>query len=303
MKLPNDWAGTLGAGFRGRVRYTRHFNRPTGLEPREKVWLVVEGADARGDVQLNGQALGEVRGYALPASFDFTTLIAPRNELVIDVELPPPDASDAAPRPGREDRPGGLIRDVRLEIRVSAWLDDLCMYALPGQPRATLHLTGDLKAGPPDGPFNLLITADRRELYFGPVELGRIDVLKEVEDLPRWAPGVPNHLGTVDVSLLQRGEAVWEASLRTALCNIASVSTKQATVLNEIMSEEDYARLDASGQPILQHVPAAWAETVCRRLAHHPSIVAWTAPQDELQQIERGLRPDWFGRPWLPLET
>jgi hypothetical protein len=298
-KLPGDWGGTLGAAFRGRVRFTRHFNRPTGLETRERVWLIVEGADARCDVQLNGRALGEVRGYALTAGYDITTMIESRNELAIDVELPPAGARGAPPRSGREQKPGGLIGEVRLEIRGPAWLDELCLYALPGEPRPRIHLSGAVEGDPASGPFSLLVAVERRELHFGPAAAGQgIEIAKEVENLPIWIPGQPNALGAVDVSLLKRGEVIWEASRRTAVLNIAAATGKVAHVLNEIASDEQYTAFDAAGQPIVQHVPIAWAESVCRRLAHHPSIVAWAAPQAELRRMEPSGRPLWYGRPW-----
>ena len=34
-KLPCDWSETLGREFRGKVRYRRRFNRPSGLDPHE----------------------------------------------------------------------------------------------------------------------------------------------------------------------------------------------------------------------------------------------------------------------------
>ncbi len=47
-RVPGDWAAALGPDYRGRVRYTRRFGCPTGLASRERVWLVIEGVDARG---------------------------------------------------------------------------------------------------------------------------------------------------------------------------------------------------------------------------------------------------------------
>src|SRR4051794_4944409 len=63
MHMPADWKETLGQDFRGRVRYTRHFNCPTGLEPHDRVWLVLEGVDARGEVILNSARLGPAAGF------------------------------------------------------------------------------------------------------------------------------------------------------------------------------------------------------------------------------------------------
>lgn len=112
--MPADWGDTLGAGFRGRVRYVRHFNWPGSLDTDERVWLVIDGVDTFGAAILNGTRLGEIDGYAVPTAFDVHGLVRPSNELVLEVELP---AQSPSPRPGREHLPGGPIGEVRLEIR------------------------------------------------------------------------------------------------------------------------------------------------------------------------------------------
>ncbi|HEX5103113.1 MAG TPA: hypothetical protein VFV87_04850, partial [Pirellulaceae bacterium] len=56
-----------------------------------------------------------------PARFDITALLAPRNELTLDVLLP--DIAPGTPplvRPGREHLPGGPIGLVQLQIEESA---------------------------------------------------------------------------------------------------------------------------------------------------------------------------------------
>ena len=117
--LPADWGLTLGPDFRGRVRYTRPFGLPTNLEPHEEVWLVVEGVDYFGSLAMNDTPLGELTGYlGPPAEFNVTPLLAPRNVLILEVELPNFEAGTVQPnRPGREHLPGGPIGEVRLEIR------------------------------------------------------------------------------------------------------------------------------------------------------------------------------------------
>jgi hypothetical protein len=119
VQLPADWGLTLGADFRGRVRYTRRFGLPTNLEAHEEVWLVVEGVDYFGKLAINDTPLGDVTGYAgPPAEFNITPLLGERNVLTLDVELPAYDQGAITPsRPGREHLPGGPIGEVRLEIR------------------------------------------------------------------------------------------------------------------------------------------------------------------------------------------
>src|SRR5262249_26352166 len=134
-----DWGASLGREFRGCVRYRRTFQRPTGLEPHERVWLVCEGVDARGEVQVNGQSLGSVRGYALHSQWDITALLDVRNEILLDVEL----AADVL-RPGREALPGGPIGEVRLEVRCQQFLDRCGLWVEQNEARPSLHLAGQV---------------------------------------------------------------------------------------------------------------------------------------------------------------
>jgi len=117
IQIPADWTDSLGSDFRGRVRYTRRFGRPTGLETVALVQLVLAQIDAFGTVELNGKPLVQIPCGKLDTRVDITHQLQPRNELRVEVELPrtEPD-SPPLPRPGREDRPGGLIGEVRLEI-------------------------------------------------------------------------------------------------------------------------------------------------------------------------------------------
>jgi beta-galactosidase/beta-glucuronidase len=113
--MPCDWSNSLGAEFRGRVAYTRPFQRPTGLSLGQRVELVLEGIDAFGSVSLNGSPLIEIPSGGEQARVDVAPLLVDRNELVVEVELPPADEEPTRP-PGREQSPGGLYGEVRLEI-------------------------------------------------------------------------------------------------------------------------------------------------------------------------------------------
>jgi beta-galactosidase/beta-glucuronidase len=100
--IPADWSESLGADFRGRVRYTRHFHRPTGLDEGQRVYLSIDGVVRSGIVSLNGETLGAVEATGGPFRFDVTDRLALRNALVIEVES--------------LEQPGGLTGGVRLEI-------------------------------------------------------------------------------------------------------------------------------------------------------------------------------------------
>lgn len=118
VRIPADWGNSLGMDFRGRVRYTRPFHCPTGLQDKERVSLVIECLDAYGQVWLNDESLGNVDAKNLPFRTEITAQLQPRNFLTVEVELPMIDAdSDPLARPaGRDKLPGGLIGEVRLEI-------------------------------------------------------------------------------------------------------------------------------------------------------------------------------------------
>ena len=128
MQMPADWGETLGDDFRGRVAYTRHFARPTGLRPDLRVELVLTGVDALGTASLNGTALLEIPPGGGVSRVEIGSMLRDRNRLVVEVELPEPHAevaaagretNSAAPSvrpPGREQSPGGLFGEVRLEI-------------------------------------------------------------------------------------------------------------------------------------------------------------------------------------------
>ncbi|QEG32809.1 hypothetical protein [Bythopirellula goksoeyrii] len=60
------------------VRWSRSFNWPAGLTPREKVWIVVDPLPADARVTLNGQSLGE--------GLEITRLIGLTNR--VEIELP-----------------------------------------------------------------------------------------------------------------------------------------------------------------------------------------------------------------------
>jgi hypothetical protein len=126
IELPGDWAGVLGADFQGRVRFTRRFHSPTGLDTAAHVWLVIDDVDWQAEVSLNDRLLGRVvcslstdpqQALKCPACFDIAKLLSPQNRISIIVTSPTLDAGDVpSPRPGRTGNPGGLIGLVRLEI-------------------------------------------------------------------------------------------------------------------------------------------------------------------------------------------
>ncbi len=100
--LPADWSQSLGADFRGQVRFLRRFNCPTGLDHEHRVYLVVEGVESFGELLLNGATLGTTRVGEGSFRADITSHLALHNTLSIKIES--------------LENPGGILGGIRLEI-------------------------------------------------------------------------------------------------------------------------------------------------------------------------------------------
>jgi hypothetical protein len=105
IKLPAAWQDCF-ADYRGSVRYERHFNCPTNLDPHERVYVVFEEIGGEATIRLNETLLGNAGGGPGPFEFEIKSLLQPRNLLVVDVAFH-----------GGNERPGGLWAPVALEIR------------------------------------------------------------------------------------------------------------------------------------------------------------------------------------------
>lgn len=121
VKIPSDWNDWLGADFCGRVEYRRNFNRPTGLDPGQPVWIVLECVDSYGEVYLNDKNLGSLSlgesnlGESSPSDFlrvQVDQLLERSNVLRVEIEVNAD--SDRGDRVGLA---GGLIGNVRIEIQ------------------------------------------------------------------------------------------------------------------------------------------------------------------------------------------
>lgn len=287
---PGDWGATLGRDFHGRVRYRRAFHAPATLDRHERLWLVVEGVDARGVAAVNGIRLGEIEGYAIERCFDITQLIARNNQVTLEVDLPPA-AVEQPPRPGRENLPGGLVREVRLEVRSQWFIENLAIWntAADGSFVAQGRIAGE--ASPTR--LAVVISGCQRELaYFEAAPGEGFEMEFTAEDFPAWSRACPRR-AALEVKLLGHSLAVWQRHFETAVRTPSA--HEAARLVREILTEKDYQAFDDAGVAIVQEVPPAWAGRVCPRLAHHPSIVAWTAPGAPAGSL--------CGRPWLSPET
>jgi hypothetical protein len=116
MQVPADWSAAWGGDFLGRVRYVRTFNSPPGLQPDERVWLVVEPQRSEARVVMLEDTLGVVAAEGPPQRFDITHRLSPHNRLEIFVDHPAIVSGWSGVQGGATLPPGGLVGEVRLEI-------------------------------------------------------------------------------------------------------------------------------------------------------------------------------------------
>lgn len=102
VTMPADWEASLGADFRGTVRYRRVFHRPTNLAPDDRVVLMFSEVRGALSAWLSGQPLASLASDE--RWFDITSLLSDSCELIAEI------THDAGPGPG------GLVGEVRLEI-------------------------------------------------------------------------------------------------------------------------------------------------------------------------------------------
>ncbi len=125
MTMPADWSAVFGADFLGRVHYRRVFQKPTGLDSGERVWLVVEPAQSEACVTLKARLVGHVYPGEPAGRFDITDRLEDHNPLDIIVDHPAVElvadhpAKDVVQSTVGDPKllpPGGLVGEVRLEI-------------------------------------------------------------------------------------------------------------------------------------------------------------------------------------------
>ena len=122
VKLPTTCEAALPHGFRGRVRFARRFQRPTGLTPHAVVHLVVDTPWTIVRLTLNDRLL-EIATAAgslvqrAPVRWNLTERLADTNLLAIEVEYTPDRTTAGQDSAATLDVSSAtLLGEVRLEI-------------------------------------------------------------------------------------------------------------------------------------------------------------------------------------------
>jgi beta-galactosidase/beta-glucuronidase len=106
VKMPASWQDAFGDEA-GEVKFRRRFQKPTNLDPHERVSLVFDGIGGTGRVALNGQELGSVTASDDTQRYDVTLLLQASNELLVELAFEPRQSGSAT---------GGLWGPVVIEI-------------------------------------------------------------------------------------------------------------------------------------------------------------------------------------------
>ena len=107
VTIPADWSETLGSDFCGRVLYKRRFGRPSNVGTDERIDLLLHGVNGLATIMLNGSLLRDMTIDEAACRIEVTSLLLPRNELQIEVNLP---------RGSHADTVGGIVGEVQLAI-------------------------------------------------------------------------------------------------------------------------------------------------------------------------------------------
>lgn len=353
-QLPSDWEKTLGIEFRGLVRYERKFNPPGNLPSGERLFLIIEGVDARASVAVNGEILGVLQGTARHPEFELPRMPAEPARLMLDVELPAEAGQStlvdpAEMRPGRENLAGGPIGEVRLEVRGSSYLSPLNVAVERGDQFPVLRVSGVARGDPTSEPLSLVVSTEMGEMLYQTVRLDEpFSFQADAPYLACWdTRESAGSLTGVEFRLIGGNNCLWRQARflasRSVTWNAAhsvlqwggrevnlplsefpyldphldfgdvqryitssGLARGMVVLSRRILPDCWYAALDHAGIGLVQAVPNSWREDVCARIAHHPSILAWTDVAHALpsRHVESDTSPGQrflAYLPWIPI--
>lgn len=123
VTIPDDWAHHLGENFAGIARYLRRFGCPTNLQSGQRVELVIEPLPTAARVTLNDRLLTASEGAERIWRLDVTSLLAIRNQLLIDLAYPPSASGMSSSRESGivDDAAAQTARGLRAAVRLEIW--------------------------------------------------------------------------------------------------------------------------------------------------------------------------------------
>lgn len=308
--------GGLG-DFAGRVRYRRRFHWPGRLDYYERLWLTFEGSDYFTTVWLNGEKLGQHEGAFDPFEFEITSLVQPRNELVVEVDLPAVHA-DARQRQrmlraGLPEESGGLWGDVGVEVRREAFLRNVRLWATFAGTSPVLHVAGEV-VGESERPLELYVLIGGSTLIYQMVKAASkgepFHTASEVPSTERWCPA---SLGTprvcdVRIELVDGATKLDSQSRPFGFRQIGERSREGNLAVNDkncrvhswqlcspVANDHQWDAHNKLGVPIWLNIPlqggfaaddemrteaVRQVRAIVTHLQHHPCIVGWTCHID-----------------------
>src|SRR5947209_15615285 len=99
-------------GDAGPILLMRKFGYPGRIDEHERVWITLDLVVGTAAITLNGHLLGQAQDG--PFEADVTSLLAPHNQLEIGLQ-------------------GSQLGNVAMEIRATAFLQDVCVRRVEGK--------------------------------------------------------------------------------------------------------------------------------------------------------------------------
>jgi hypothetical protein len=191
-----NWGERGLTGFAGRVRFRRRFGVPRQIDRHERVWLT-GSAMGPAEVRLNDVPCGRHDRPGMLFEFEVPVSLRDRNELVIEVEAESPN--------------GGLIGEVALEIRCTAYLRGVDAAIRPANGGVALSVTGEV-VGECERPLDLYVLLNDRNVAYQTVAARAAGEPFDVRLDPSAL--IPDYLGAADNRVrveLVNGATVWFA--------------------------------------------------------------------------------------------
>jgi hypothetical protein len=275
------------AGLHRYVCFERSLGRPSQIDENERVWLVVEGLDAAGEVTWNDKHLGPLKRHFLPLALDVTDQLESRNRIALKLSYSPPESIVFSPSKVEQD-PCISVAEVRLEICSSLRPTSLatwCEATTENDPHC-LRLAGRVESADEVSPITIAAVCGNKEIVCADVAFGKDFTCSGgmCDDIPIWRKGERNLSVPVEVKIFQAGQPAWQTAVQLA-CRVVEPPEIRFDLDTEYQAHVRpkwfYTHCDQEGINVMQAVPGTCLAEITSRLAHHASISTWVVPDGE----------------------